>query len=115
MLELGAFRGLDARLVRFVGLPAEIPAVARGLQYLLVLLFSFGIAWTTIDIARVPLKVTIAVAAFAECIAMVWVKASYGGFFSPFASLVAIVVAFATAFFFSRTGPGRRKADIDEL
>jgi class 3 adenylate cyclase len=113
MLELGAFRGLDARLATFVGLSS--PVVERALQYVLVLLFSYGIAWTTVDIAQAPLKIAIAAVAFAECIATVWVEGAFGGFFSPFASVAAIVVAFSSAFIFSRTAEGRRKSEIHEL
>src|SRR5689334_11384181 len=113
MFELGAFRGLDARLAAFIGLPS--PVVERGLQYVLVILFSYGIAWTTVDVAQVPLKIAIAVVAFVECLASVWVWGAFDGFFSPFAGLVAIGVSFTAAFLFSRTVPGRRKAEIHAL
>src|SRR5687768_9169120 len=89
LFELGAFRELDAQLAAFLGLP-NTPAITRGPQYWFVLFFAFGIAWTTVDIARIGLKVAIAGAAFAEIVTGVWALNLYGVFFSPFASLTAV-------------------------
>ena len=52
LFELHVFSGLDATLAGFLARPSP-PVVDRGLQYFLILLFSFGIAWTTIDLNRI--------------------------------------------------------------
>ncbi len=113
LLYLGAFRGLDARLAAFLGRPA--PVDDRGLQCFLVALFSFGIAWTTIDIGRLPFKGGIAFAALAETVTSVWVLNIYGVFFSPFASLLAIVAAFGVGLAYAQSSAGRRKRTLNVM
>jgi class 3 adenylate cyclase len=114
LFELGAFRTWDAQLAAFLGLPTT-PSVPRLPQYLLVLLFGFGIAWTTIDIPRFGLKIAVAAATFAELITAVWACNLLGIFFPPFASLTAIGVAFAAGIIYSATPPGRRKRSLHQL
>lgn len=113
-MELGAFRGLDASLAAFLGRPSP-PIVERGLQYFLVLLFSFGVAWTTIDISRMAMKGTVAFVALLETVTAVWVLNLYGSFFSPFASLLAIVLAFGAGVGYAQTSAGRRKKTLHLL
>jgi class 3 adenylate cyclase len=114
LMELGAFKGLDATLAAFLGRPSP-PVVERGLQYFLVLLFAMGIAWTTIDISRLAMKATIAFAALLETVTAVWVLNLYGSFFSPFASLLAIVLAFGLGVAYAQTSAGRRKKTLSLL
>jgi len=114
LFELHAFRGLDVALAMFLGRPS--PAVVeRGLQYLLVALFGFGIAWTTIDVDRIPLKLGIAIAALAETMTAVGVLNLYEVYFSPFASIVAIVAAAGVGFAYSQTAAGTRKRTLRQL
>jgi class 3 adenylate cyclase len=114
LFELHAFSGLDAALVGFLARPSP-PVVDRGLQYFLILLFSFGIAWTTIDLNRIPVKLGIILAALAETVTAVWVANLHGAYFSPFAGITAIIVAAAAAFTYSQTAPGRRKRTVQQL
>jgi class 3 adenylate cyclase len=114
LFELHAFRGLDAALATFLARPSP-PVVERGLQYFLILLFSLGIAWTTIDLNRIPVKFGIALAALAETVTAVWVANLYGAYFSPFASIAAIVIAASAAFGFSQTAFGRRKRMLQQM
>ena len=114
LLELHAFRGLDASLADFLGRPSP-PVVERGLQYFLILLFSLGIAWTTIDLNRIPLKLGIALAAFAETVAGVLVANLHAAYFSPFAGITAILVTASAAFAFSQTELGRRKRTLQQM
>lgn len=109
LFELHAFARLDAALADFLARPSP-PVVERGLQYFLVLLVSFGIAWTTIDLNRIPLKLGIVLAALAETVTAVWVANLHGAYFSPFAGITAILTAAAAALTFSQTEPGRRNA-----
>lgn len=114
LFELHAFARLDASLANFLGRPSP-PVVERPLQYFLVLLISAGIAWTTIDLNRIALKLGIVLAALAETVAAVWVANLHGAFFSPFAGITAIVVATGAAFGFSRSAAGRRKQTLQQL
>jgi adenylate cyclase len=114
LFELHAFAGLDAALANFLARPSP-PVVERGLQYFLILLFSFGIAWTTIDLNRIPVKLGIILAALAETVTAVWVVNLHGAYFSPFACITAIVVAAAGAFAYSQTAVGRRKRTLQQL
>jgi class 3 adenylate cyclase len=114
LFELGAFRELDAQLAAFLG-QSSAPTIARRPQYWFMLFFAFGIAWTTVDIARIGLKIAIAGAAFAEIITGVWALNLYGVFFSPFASLTAVGVAFAAGMVYTMTSAGRRKRTLQPL
>jgi adenylate cyclase len=114
LFELHAFRGLDAALAIFLERPSP-PVVERGLQYFLILLLSLGIAWTTIDLNRLALKLGIALAALAETVTAVWVANLHGAYFSPFASITAIVIAAGAALGFSRTALGRRKRMLQQM
>ena len=109
LFELHAFAHLDAALATFLARPSP-PVVERGLQHFLILLFAFGITWTTIDLNRLPLKLGIALAALAETVTAVWVGNLYGAYFSPFASITAILVAAAGGNTFSQTESGRQEA-----
>lgn len=114
LFELHAFAGLDAALANFLARPSP-PVVERGLQYFLILLFSLGLAWTTIDLDRIPLKLGIALAALAETVTAVWVANLNGAFFSPFAGITAIIIAAAAAFAYSQSAAGRRKRTLQQL
>ena len=114
LFELHAFTRLDAALANFLDRPSP-PEVGRGLQYFLILLFSLGIAWTTIDLDRIPLKLGIALAALAETVAGVLVANLRGAYFSPFASITAILITAAAAFTFSQTALGRRKRMLQQM
>ena len=88
---------------------------SRPLQYFLTALLAVGIAWTTIDLTRTPLKLGIILAALAEVVAAVWIANLHGAYFSPFASIAAIAVASGVAFKFSQSEAGRRKRMLEQL
>ena len=114
LFELGAFRGLDARLATFLdrGVP---PMPDRAVQYWCIVLLGLGIAWTTVDVARMGLKFAIAAIAFAEVITAVWVLSLYNVFFSPFASLAAIAIALCLGLLYSLTPSGSRKRTLHQV
>lgn len=114
LFEVHAFARLDAALAVFLDRPSP-PVVERGLQYFLILLVSFGIAWTTIDLNRVPLKLGIALTALAETVTATWVANLHGAYFSPFASITAIVVAASAASVFAQSEAGRRKKMLQQM
>ena len=114
LFELHAFARLDAALAFFLDRPSP-PVVGRGLQYFLVLLLAFGIAWTTIDLDRIAFKLGIALAALAETVTTTWVANLQGAYFSPFAGITAIVLAAGGALAFSQSAIGRRKRTLQQL
>ena len=114
LFELGAFKGLDASLAVFLNRPS-LPVVERGLQYLLILLLAGGISWTTVDLNSLPLKAGVALAALAETVTAVWVLNIYGVYYPPFASIVAIVIAFVFSLVYSQTDAGGRKRTLQQL
>ncbi len=114
LFEMHAFARLDASLALFLDRPSP-PIVERGLQYFLILLLSLGIAWTVIDLNRVPLKLGIALAAFAETVTATWVANLHDAYFSPFASITAILVATGAAFAFAQSAAGRRKRMLQQM
>lgn len=108
LFELGAFRGADLRLGSFLGVRFS-PVEGRWEQYPLFIFFAFAITWTTVDIAKNSLKAVIALGALVELITAVWVCDKLGVFFSPFASALALVLAFVTGILYAQSEPGSRK------
>jgi adenylate cyclase len=104
----GAFRALDLRLCRLSGME-DIATSGGLLQHGLVLLLALGIAWTTVDIPRVSLKVIVACMTLVEVFAVSWIAQLYGHFFSPFPGAAAVVLAAAAGLFYAQTEGGRRK------
>lgn len=102
----------DAELEEFLGLKTPAPHTHSALQYGLIVLLSFGVAWTTIDISRSSLKVLVAAGALLELLTAMWVCHAFGIFFSPFPGLAALGLSFAAAFTYSRTDGGIRKRMI---
>lgn len=108
MFEMGVFRAADLRLGSFLGLRFS-PVAGRIEQYPVFVSAAFLIAWTTIDILKNSLKCVIALGAMVELISAVWVCDKLGFFFSPFASGVAIIVAFSVSFLYAQSEAGSRK------
>jgi class 3 adenylate cyclase len=107
LLEGGLFLRPDAALAGFTAQPSA--ALQRAVQYPLIILFAFGIAWTTIDIPRNSLKAVVAAGALLQIISLVWVLRLLGVFFSPFPSLLAIILSFSVGLLYSRSEAGSRK------
>lgn len=108
------FAVLDRALAAFLRQPAP-EAQNPWLQCSLIAFFSFGIAWATIDIPRSSLKAIVAVGALLEVIATVAVLSLHRGFFSPFASIAAIIGGFAAGFFYSQSEAGSRKRILRQI
>jgi adenylate cyclase len=86
-----------------------------GTQLLLMVLFSFGIAWTTVDINRMALKVVVAVVAIVLIITQSRLLAMYNVFYSPFPAAFAILISFLIGLGYGRSGSGSRKKQIEQL
>jgi len=110
LCELRLFHPLDLALWNFLGRASGPPPLQRSVPgYVLFVLLSFGIAWTTIDIPRRSLKVVVAVGTLTQLISLTWVLNLYHIFFSPFAGSLAVMLAFGFGFAYARSDAGRRK------
>jgi class 3 adenylate cyclase len=114
LVSLGAFGRLDAALWNFLG-HAAAPAAHPAVQCFAVALLAFGVAWTTIDIQKLSLKIVIAAGTLVEIIALTCVLNLHGAFFSPVASLLALALSFGGAFAYSRSEAGGRKRDLQMI
>lgn len=114
LVETGAFATLDQTLARLLELRTA-PLSNRRLHYALAVFFSFGIAWTTIDIPRDSLKLVIALGALIQIVAAVWVANLLGIFFSPFASLAAVAGSAILGLFYAQTEAGSRKRVLRQV
>lgn len=108
LLELGWFRLLDLALANFLLLQAP-PVHIPWVQHTLAAVFALAIAWTTVDVPRLWLKVAVAAGTLAQLITAVWVLDLYGIFFSPWASAAAAVFALSLGLLYARSPGGRRK------
>jgi len=114
MLSLGAFARCDAALWSFLGHLGNAPAPTSW-NVLVLAAMAFAIAWTTIDIARRILKITIAALALMEVIAASWIFGIYGIFFSPFAPALAVILSACGGFAYGLSEVGRRKKMVTQL
>ena len=108
----GLIRPLDAAAARKLGLAGQglsHPVV----QSLAFVGLAFGIAWTTVDINSPLFKGLVAGLALAEVFTVSALAALFGAFFSPVLPAVAVVMAFAAGFFYSRSEAGQRQRLAD--
>ncbi len=115
LYELGAFFQLDLALSGFLGRGAPTPLGDRALQYPLFIILAFGIAWTTVDIPRMSLKIIVASAALLEVFAATWILHIVGIFFSSFASVASVALAFLGAIAYARSEGGMRKKIVSTI
>jgi adenylate cyclase len=110
LFEGGVFQSLERLLLH------NVPnSSIRAVHYPLILLFAFGIAWTTIDIPRLSLKAVVAAGAFLQIVSMVLVLKLHGIIFSPFTSLTAILLSFVAGLVYSRSEAGSRKRVMRQI
>lgn len=112
LYEMGVFTRIDQALWNFLGRVSAPPVNRSIVQYFVLILLGFGIAWTTIDIGRLSLKIVVAIAAFAQVFSLTWVLNLHHVFFSPFPSALAVLLSFAAAFTYSRSEAGERKRTL---
>lgn len=115
LYEGGEFRRMDQWLAAFMGQVAPVIQGHSVAQCAAILLLSWGIAWTTIDLNRPELRLLVAGAAMAEVIGLTIVLGLYNVYFSPFPALTALVVAFCGGSWYGRTEAGRKKRILDEV
>jgi len=115
LYELGGFFQLDLALSGFLGRGAPTPLGDRALQYPLFLILAFGIAWTTVDIPRMSLKIIVAAAALLEVFATTWILHIVGIFFSSFASVTAVLLSFLGAILYAQSEGGKRKKTVSTI
>ena len=109
LLASGAFARLDYALWLFLGKTSSPPGYQSGLQYLMIVALSLGVAWATIDISRPLFKILIASALLLEVLFLPVVMSAHQRFASPFAPSFAILLGAAGGIFYSRSEAGKRK------
>jgi class 3 adenylate cyclase len=94
----GIFRPLERAIANFVSREATINRQAIDLwQYLLVVVFSFGVAAFTLTSAHRARSAWLAAALLIELMALTWVCSLYGVLFQPLAPILAVVLAVIAA------------------
>ena len=78
-------------------------------QVLGAVVLGFGLAWTTLEIDALSLKLTTAAVALAETAGLSWVLFLFGVAWPPFTALVAGVLACGLGLAYGLSGPGRRR------
>ena len=115
LYEMGVLLQLDRALAALLALRPPVPLADRTWQYPAFVACALAITWTTIDISRKSLKCIVAAGAFLEVLAAAWIVHLFGGFFSPFASLLTIALSFIAAFAYARSEGGMRKKIVGDL
>jgi len=115
LYEMGVLLQLDRAFAALLELRPPSPLADRMWQYPAFIICAFAISWTTIDISRKSLKCIVAAGAFLEVLAAAWIVHLFEGFFSPFASLLAIAGSFTVAFAYARSDGGMRKKIVADL
>jgi adenylate cyclase len=109
LYETGQFIWLDSVLAGFLGPVRRLDEFRSLLQYGLWVSLAFAIAWTTVDINRVSLKLVVGIGALLNVITATWVLKLYGWFVSPWPALMAITGSLILGLVYSRSRAGRRK------
>ncbi|MEO6846950.1 MAG: adenylate/guanylate cyclase domain-containing protein [Chthoniobacterales bacterium] len=106
----------DRRLMEFYHFARGTkPLVPLGGQYLLIFIFAFLIAWTTVDIVHPLNKTIIALWSVAMLLSGSWVLYLYGYFFTPFQYCAAVLLSFVIGLFYGRSDSGVRKKVLQRL
>lgn len=114
-VRLGLTIPWDRALCDFFGFRHALWQERQSLEFILILLSAYGIAWTTLDITRPFLKSVVAAAALLQVISLSWVLALYGYFFSPFAAGFVILGSFLVGIIYTGTEGGKRKRVLRSL
>ena len=110
--ETGVFARMDVVLWSALGELSSPPVPRPIVQYIVIAILAFGIAWTTIDINKATLKTIVAAGALLNVASAAWVLNFHYEFFSPFAGMSAVILSFGMGFFYSRSEAGRRKKTL---
>jgi len=114
LLVTGLPELIDAPLQKALGIPMDgLPA--PGAPWLLVLVFAFGIAWTSVDITRPFLRWVVALASVALLCSWAMVLALRGGYFLPLGPTAAVTFSFMLGMGWGRTKQGMRKQLLERL
>lgn len=94
---------------------AAAPAAPGWLQVFLILLLSYAVVWTTIDIPKSLFRGFIALAAAFLLFTGSLVLALYQVFWSPLPAIVAVLFAYIAGLFYGRSSGGTHKARVENL
>lgn len=105
---------LDAWLVKSLGIPLDGRPLG-GTPVFTTLLFAFGIAWTTLDISRAPLRFLIAT--FSAILLATWTMTMslYGKYHSPVLPVLAVCFSYGLVGIWGRTRSGSRRLVLERL
>jgi adenylate cyclase len=112
LYEMGVFLRLDLGLWSFLGRLSDPPEKRSVVQYIVFCALALSVAWTTIDISKLSLKIVVAAAALVQVISLVWVLNLYRIFFSPFTPALAVVLSFAGGLQYARSEAGGIKRKL---
>lgn len=110
----GLFSLLDAPLAKAFNIPLDGRAIG-GTPWFTILVFAFGIAWTSVDITQPSLRRLVAGAAIVLLCTWSLVLALDGHFFSPLAPVVAVAGSAGLGVAWGRTKRGRRQQVLERL
>lgn len=105
---------LDAWLVKSLGIPLDGRPLG-GTPVFTILIFAFGIAWTTLDITRGPLRFLIAAASAVLLVTWTLTVSLYGKFHSPALPVLAVCLSYGFGTLWSRTQSGSRRLVLERL
>jgi class 3 adenylate cyclase len=112
-LQLGLFLEPPASwLARTIGLPSG--AVGFG-NFLLVIVLSFVVAWTLLQVPEALRRVGLVVFLVADLFGAAWLWESLGSSFAPLPAIVATVIAAVLVFLSGLTRPGRQRRETARL
>lgn len=118
---LSATGAFDVPIKTFFGAVGAAPALSAGglwgawPQWIGAVTLGFGLAWTTLDIGPLSLKMVIAGVALAETAVLSWVLREFGIVWPPFTGLAAGSLATLFGLGYGRTAVGKRKRQIEQL
>ena len=84
-------------------------------QWAGAILLGFGLAWTTVQIHSLPLKIVIAAVALVETAVLSWLLHLGGIQWMPWTALTAGTLATGFGMAYSMSQPGRRKRMVEEV
>jgi len=115
MAQLGTFDALDFALSTRLGIGMTTLAMPVEATRLLVLLLAFGTAWVTTEVTRWSLRILLAGVLLLELVFSSWLLAYFDTYFSPFAPLGAVLLAFLGASIYALSNVGQRKKKALDL
>jgi len=114
LLASGLCKPIEAALIKSLGIPLDGRPL-WGAPIVVTLIFAFGIAWTTLDITRNTLRISITAASAILLCTWALMVSIYGQFFSPVLPVFAVLCSGGLGLIWVRTRSGSRKQTLESL